>query len=370
MRCTRRPLAPVVVAATILGISHPPLTGQQVVRIPSAVSCAECTIELEPVVTLGGPNDSSVIFAGSRVEQDSRGIYYVGPVLSQGQVAVYDSTGKQIRVIGTYGKGPKELERIDRIVLDRYDTLHVFHRLRHTVYSPSFEFVRTSRLLGRVGRVAFLANGIQVAPSYVVGSERAGYPLHLMTGDSVVLSFGHKDTKQLHDIASLYAMGMQAVPSTTEGVWISHWNQYRMERWDTAGQLQLVLERDASWFPPWTSMGGMYDTKGGPVQEDETGQLWTISGLPPALLSKPRPTRGGLHIETPEDRPDFTSYENMFGGANAIIEVLDPSTAKLVASRRFPFFIGGFAGDGLIFRFNEDSIGYMVLEVHRVTLRR
>ena len=312
-------------------------------------------------IPLGSPGDSFLVRAGSRVVQDTRGFYYVGPALSPGRVLLYDSTGQQLRAIGTPGPGPEEIGRIERIALDPHDTLHVYHGLRHTVFSPSFESVRTSRLPGRIGGVTFLQDGRQLVTAFVATRERAGYTMHILDGDSLSLSFGLTSGKG-DPVASAMVMAMQVVPSAPEQVWLAHGNQYRLERWDPSGSLLRVITRDVWWFPAST-YPLRTSVQGGIVQEDTAGNLWTVARIP--TLDAKRPI-----IEGPERKVDYTSYESFYGQWASMVEVIDPQGGRLIASQRFPFSISGFVTQGTVCRFNEDDLGYMVLEIHRIRVRR
>jgi hypothetical protein len=104
-------------------------------------------------------------------------------------------------------------------------------------------------------------------------------------------------------------------------VWAAHTNRYQIELWDTTGVLRSVVVRDAPWFEPWTDeMGFIGRPRITAVRQDAAGFLWVLISIahPELVQGVSRPGADGL---------------NPF--MDTVLEVLDPSGARLMASRRF-----------------------------------
>ncbi|GBD32157.1 hypothetical protein HRbin33_01121 [bacterium HR33] len=73
-------------------------------------ACSSCRLTVTPLVVLGSPGDTVGPDLQYWVAADSRGRYYVAPTIGLGQVAVYDSTGRLLGLLGRRGQGPGEFE--------------------------------------------------------------------------------------------------------------------------------------------------------------------------------------------------------------------------------------------------------------------
>jgi hypothetical protein len=118
-------------------------------------------------------------------------------------------------------------------------------------------------------------------------------------------------------------------------------NAYQVELWDVSGQLRQTVVRETDWFKPWKDM---YPQNGPPnpflsaVRQDTEGLLWTIVGRLDANAAAARAPQTGC-----QRRADCANQEY-----DTMIEVLDPRSGALLASRRFPEFLRGFWSDDLL----------------------
>jgi hypothetical protein len=113
--------------------------------------------------------------------------------------------------------------------------------------------------------------------------------------------------------------------------------QYEIEYWDTTGVQRQRIVRDVEWFRPWTgSRSGQFATKplGLCIEEDATGRLWVLINTNPAT-----------------------------------IEVIDPRSGQLLASRNLNLITPHIAG-GIFAHARDLPDGTPVLDVYRLELHQ
>ncbi len=347
-----------------VALSSGGLTAQERVEIATESLCDTC-LALEHLVTLGDSNDPVGFGRFSKTVQDGRGRYYVAPTFDMGRVLVYDSTGTFMSVFGQAGGGPKELGRIRRFRVSTGDSLHILHGGRYTVVSPTHVVVRTQIVRVNTGEFAVLRGG-QLVVGGVLGTRAgAGYPLHLLEGDSVVRSFGLEKPDQRLE-SSILLKAHRVANGSNGRVWLGHYNQYQLELWDTTGTRIRTLRRDADWFVPWQSFtGGPTRPVMADVQQDINGYLWVLVAVP--LRSSVLRFRREQGFQAREQPVMSVSEES--SAFYTMIEVIDPDRGEMVASRRVDDLVVGFASDSTIYVRREDVGTGLVIDVLVVRLK-
>ena len=346
------------------------LSAQPVTVISSTVTCGTCRIELVNRVTLGSPSDTiSPTDFQTGVVRDSRGRYYIVPVDGLTSIAVYDSTGRFLRTIGRNGSGPGEygyLINAEIIAGDSILALDAGNR-RLTVLSPSYTVVRSLTLRGTFTRAFPLPAGQLLVNGNVNTQQAAGYPVHVLGPDGAVLrSFGDANPRVYRERDQF---NIRWVERSNEGdLWLAHVDRYEIERWSIDGRLLRTYRRDASWFPPRD-----YSTRRAPeappppmvraVWQDVAGRVWTISRVPSAEWKAP--ARVGSSREQPV--PPFEVEDR---NSDAIVEVFDPSSGALLASRRFPHYLLGNVGLGAVYALRATDNGDLRVDVWQMRLTR
>jgi hypothetical protein len=362
--------ARIVVVGLLTCLTPAIATGQERYEISSSTSCPTCSIELQHVVTLGSPTDSSGLTPFSRVVLDSRGRYYAAPVTDPGQIAVYDSAGRWIQTVGTFGPGPSEFGHIRSVVVGRGDTLHVFHDIRYSVVAPSYEVVRSPRFAASVGSSAILDDGILALTAWIPGDGRGQYPAHVMASDSLLLSFG-ADSPTANERYAQYAKFQEVTSGNDGSLWLTHANRYRIEQWDTSGQKLSIVDRDAWWFPSRSSgMPSPYLARFGAISVDKKGLLWVLISVPKLGL---RPlNRDPLPQNERNAKPVdlYAVLEEWLRHGSSIVEVIDLNTGSLLVSHRDYDPLYRFAGPGFVHRQSFGLSGDLVAEISRISLRR
>jgi hypothetical protein len=276
---------------------------------------------------------------------------------------VYDSTGRLHTAFAKRGSGPRESPVPLRFVIGPGDTLVLFDYERINVYSPTHEFVRSFK-----GPVPFPVaeimrpDGSLLFAAKIGAAASAGYPLHMLspTG-AVVRSFGTPTPDLRPD--QFFETRRMIAKSGDSLIWSAHINRYVFDLYDYAGTLRRVVSRDASWFRPWTGSPQQILPYVGGVWEDPSGLLW-------ARLATPDPNwrRAIPNVGSEVSPLKGIEYQNTL--YDTVIEVMDPKTGKLLATRKLAPFYDGFSAGGLVWCTVEDSDGYPSLEIFQVRLKR
>ncbi len=306
----------------LLGMLQAPAQSQEVIEITPRQTCQGCSIQLEPVATLGRAQDPVSPFWYSRVAVDRLGTLFVGPTTSPGEIAVYSPSGDLLRTLGREGEGPGEFHGIRYLQVLGGDSLHVLSRGRRTILSLDGDFIGSSPALITTTNAAVLDDGRVLVNRLIQTPERFGLPAHILgTGGQPDLSFGNDSD----DPQGEFVAGNLRTVSYSGGsqVWVGPLGQYRLELWDTAGTHLRTFVRSAPWFKPWVRRSALQPFREKPnptllsVREDHAGLLWVILRVP------------DRNWEPGVEEP---AYEHVY---DAILEVVDPETGDLLISERF-----------------------------------
>jgi hypothetical protein len=161
--------------------------------------------------------------------------------------------------------------------------------------------------------------------------------------------------------------GVQAVvlaPAANGRIWSADMSSYLISRWDTTGKEHLRLRGDFPWFPiskepPYSRplMGPSISS----LQEDSAGLLWVLSIVADKDFATKFPgdswKKARFKIEAQGGLYDF------------IIDVIDPSSGKLVATRRVNDYLSiGLIGPQQVASFEEDESGVRRANIWKLRL--
>jgi hypothetical protein len=282
------------------------------------------------------------------VTRDSRGRLYVAPTADLATFAVYDSTGKLLRVIGREGAGPGEYGFIMRVEVIPGDSLVVLDvgNSRMTVLSPSYQPVRSVHMPGRFTQAKALTNGRWLVNGAVRAPAAAGLPVHILdTRGEIERSFGSERPEVRRERPQADLRLMAPAPDGT--VWLARLDQYLLERWSLSGSLAQSLRRTVEWFPP-RDYGPRRETSRRPDPQvldiwlDESGRLWTIIRVASSGFRAVPRTSGRREQAMPPFELQDTNHD-------VIVEVIDLLTSRLVATQRLSEYLIGHVGDGKVF---------------------
>jgi hypothetical protein len=345
-----------------------PLYAQTVRVIPAAASCADCSIELELVLTVAEP-DAPWLGDRTQFSRDSRGYYYAADFfINPGVVTVVDPGGRASSAFGGAGEGPREGRGTLAPYFDHADTAYVYDFMlsRFSVWAPDRHLVRDFRAPALIEDVIILGPGEMVINANIATRELAGWPLHVLsTRDGEVLrSFGADRPEYRRDLPYLHRRRLAS--STGGRFWSAHSTAYVIELWDRTGRKHMELRRDVPWFPAhdgrnrYPSPSPPYTTA---VWEDHAGLLWVLVQVqdPEQAAHRDRlEVRDGMRII--HGRDGHRLYDT-------IVEVLDPATGELLASRRFDESVRKW-GSGPLVIYRENAIGIPEYGLYRAILVR
>jgi hypothetical protein len=356
-------------AASLLVLTLPSQASTQSLRETSLRAPERaCTIALTHAVTLGSPTDdvSPTPFEVG-VVRDQRDRYYVTPTSDLSSFAAYDGSGRLLQVIGRQGAGPGEFGFIMRLEVFGGDSLIALDvgNSRMTVLSPGYQPVRSFPMPGRFTRAFSLGSGRWLVNGTARAASAAGLPLHVLgPRGEIERSFGSMHAQVRRDRPQADLRRIAVGDSGT--IWLARLDQYLLEEWSSAGSLVRSLRRHADWFPP-RDYGRRQEPTARPdpllldVWRDQTGYLWVLARVAsPAFRAPPQAPGRREHPMPPLEWQDANH--------DVIIEVIDPATARVLASRRLPQYLIGHVEADRVFGLRALPNGDTRVEIWRASL--
>jgi hypothetical protein len=159
------------------------------------------------------------------------------------------------------------------------------------------------------------------------------------------------------------------------GFWAAHLAEYQIDYWNPRGKRSRILTGTRDWFPGWPDFFEPVVTVWLPtpnliaVHQDPAGLLWTVSRIADAHW-KPlkKLTRRQLVEERSSVLPPWPPTYDPY--VDTIIEVIDPETGRLLASRRFDIDLRNQAPADILYSRRVDENGESYIDVWRPVLRR
>lgn len=330
-------------------------------------SASTATIQLSTVVTLRGLDDSIDLDLG--LPAISGGGLIAAPLLYQpsGAVGLYDSSGTFLRRIGRSGGGPGEFRRVQSVGFGPGDSLWVVDQMFFAhLFSPGADaqFVRTVRL-ARANTGALTSEGI-LSRGIVTSTEGLNAP-HLTgwSGERRAEYGALEPAADMHD-----RMGALALVDSSL-VWLARSRVYQLELLGSDGKVHRRLEREVDWFPPDTaapSMPGSAPPRPSihAISLDSEGRLWVLirrghRDWKPSDQRGPRPMVAPIQARQLPTRQLSEVFET-------VIEVLDPQTGRLIATRELGGGVLGFAAPGMLHEIEQGEMGDVSVKIHRLSL--
>lgn len=298
--------------------------------------CTRCTIVASSPIRLlpRAPGDQAAL--ARSIDMTPSGHFVVTSIDLQPLPAVYDPTGKFVRLLGRRGEEPGTFSDSAalRVRVGPGDTTFVLDNrsMRLTLLSPSLEFLRSRALiLGGANDFLPLSDGSVVVAYHFPTRDLIGLPLHLFSrAGGLRRSFG--DTLPRYDTEHELLPARFLSPSQLGGFWSVHAGSYVVEKWDADGSLEHRFVRQNSWLnesgvlrrPTQSQPPSPQITA---VREDEKGRVW-VATLVPAIEWRrgvgPKKVRGMDVIGT-------LDFDALF---DTILDVVDPATKSLIATAR------------------------------------
>jgi hypothetical protein len=295
-----------------------------------------CAITLSHVAILSDSVDPGLFPLGRSmiVQRDGRGRFYV-VARTADRFAVFDSSGRDPTLIGRRGSGPGEYQRATGVIPGPGDTVYVSdERLRRvTVYAPDLSLVR-------ILHMAHPPSFVQEDGSFIVARQlptpaSIGYPIHRFDREGQLrLSFGADTPQFRQDLTRI--VNRIAAPARDGTIWTVAPGRYEIERWDPSeGRRVARMTIGSQWFTESLNDSRPDYERPDPLivglWEDSVGMVWVLVRVADSAW-KPPPAS-----ERQTERVfDIAEYSQTY---DWILEAVDPATATVVATRRFPDYL-------------------------------
>ncbi len=330
--------------------------------IPDAPACRTCRIEVVKVGSVVSGERDPDLNDGAVLARGSRGQYFARS--TDKRIIAYDSAGRYQRTFGTIGAGPGEMGSFNYLTVGRGDSVWAWHGNRtFSVFSPRGELVRAGTYSGSVG-------GVLPSGSIVVISNLAASIVKLLRPDGTLDHQFTVDAPATGVRCNECRRHSISVARSGDAVWVTRENQYRLEKWSLDGKLQLVVIRQAPWFPPRTRDGANSRA----VSFGEVVPRGQVPPLPPpidpAIISAMEPTTNWIR----EDANGLI-WVGVFRRRNAVgpltptVEVIDPVRGELLASTELPPYFHSIS-DGYWSTQKQSSAGYFSFDIWQLVLKR
>lgn len=328
------------------------LSTQEPQRVSGVVSCRDCMIALDTVLTIGGLDGPGLhlVTTFSHVAVDRRGRFLVTSA-RQSEISVFDSTGKFLRTLGRRGEGPGEYGFISHVGVGT-TYIHVFeYHSGRTMLDHDFAVVRTDRFPGQIFSVAVMSDDEVVFAAEVPTPESVGHELHVLHASGEIGSYGY-DGGVYPSGLTTWTSQRSNVAGRDDIVWVVPDQANRLVRWDLVPEPRVgrVIERHIAEF----GERGMNTS----AMLDERG-LWIIWHGPDGNWT--RTLRRGDEMPSEPRRRISDGW----------LDLVDPATGLTLARHRQDGVFQGFAaGSGYVVAYHETDAGVPFLHILEPRLLR
>lgn len=324
-------------------------------------------IVLERIATVRGQRDSLdlSLLRPARSASGYVAVKAAGP--GQASIALFDPDGQYLRRIGRVGAGPGEYQEVNALGFGNGDSLWVLDGMTLVhVFTPPPEprYARTVRLESPAFGY-FTPDGLLAAGAHIYTEEAIRHP-QLFGFDGARRATYGEQAPRSDPFDRLGALAR--VDSTT--IWVGNARGYVLERLNSAGGVERRVERKVDWFPAFDSSEPATQQARRPrvlaVSSDGDRRLWV-------LVLRTNPNWKGT--ETPLQRPAPASA--MAGLAptyalaeryEGVLEVLDPTSGRLMATRLVSGGFLGFVGPDVLCEVEQDDMGFVTMHFWRASV--
>jgi len=329
-----------------------------------APACPPCTIELDPIVEIGALSDPVGRDMSTLVGRLSSGNWVVSPVRLGPALSLHDPMGRFVKVFQVRGQGPRELS--GPVVLLRVvpgDSVYALSPGRLLTLDSELEPVAdvVPIRLGSVSDFLPLANGRIAASHSLLTGPRTVSVLHLLDrAGEVVRSM---DTQELRPESGRDRSARRRLaPASAGGFWSMTVADSRLQRYSDEGQLMSTVVVEREWFEPWTGA-----PRSAFVERPQSQTIWIQELAEDRVLLIS--TTADENWQPPEREPVLTDTTTFTAVNDWVVEVVDPSTGVIVASRRFDERVAPVWGAaGLLYRMHVTPVGDITARIFRISL--
>jgi hypothetical protein len=337
---------------------------QKEILVEGKPTCPKCTIELVRIATVN-PTDSVPTVEGW-VIRSSKGHFFFGSEQVNGAVLEYSASGKLVRKIGRFGKGPGEILSVARIAVGVGDTLYVLDGglKRVSVFSPEGEHVRSVSInTDRPTQFVAAPDG-----AIIVTDPWAKDRCFLILDHSASVTYAGGSCITPEGGAGVFSIARWLAPVGNGRFWAARVQRYQLDEWTYKGELTRVIKRKIHWFEPVDPSSGLAPGPG--VDKPPSPQITAVAGLDQRLVqvTTVRPSGEWAPIEK-----DATG--NWLPGEArkkyiTTFEVIDTESGKLVASHEIRGREGLDTKGRYVATQRVDEKGDAFLDIYEIVFRR
>ena len=320
---------------------------------------------MERIATLVPAPEGGIFNTFSAVLRLPNGHFLVANDQQAGEIELYNSAGGYERTISRRGSGPGEYQYVKELFLISPDSIGVSDIAlgRVTVLNPDLDAVRTWPQTFRHRDFIQLSSQRYLANAQVRSRDRVGLPLHIVDeGGEILRSFGTDTAIYRSDLTSINS---RPITIDAEGmIWAGYAGQYVIDRYSPTGERLLRLVRNTDFFEPWVASTPVDKANPPPPQLSalrvDKGLIWTLVNVPnPRYHEFLSSGADGKVIFEPSD------YYRFY---HSVLEVIDPITGIVKASKHYPMFIFDFVDNDHVVGYREGPDLLPRLDIWRVTL--
>jgi hypothetical protein len=340
------------------------LAAQVPLRIDDRPSCEACSIRLDRVATLQGPEVPGEPITGVRLPDGRLRVtfYPVGE-----EIVEFASSGKFSRILARSGKGPGEVSAARHLERIAGDTLLVFDAGRLQWFDAGGTFVRALPFPLFAQNALYLGAGTLVANAQANSRETFGEPLHLIADYSrLVRSFGAPAGLQFQPNLP-YQILRSLTPDGSGGFWAARPTAYTLENYDRTGARTRILERQVDWFQPYWVRA--------PIGPDAppppwlTGIQWLGQGRILVLVHRLKPNWKQF-LGPAQQSARGISYPGLDWRQMhwTSLEVVDVVHGRVVVAGRAEEALGGFVDASHVMAYRQDTAGNPFVDIYHIVL--
>lgn len=356
-----RSLTSVLAAAFLIGGCDLAQVGERLSQGEGAVDDDPCTncIEFEKLLHLGADENEGYVVATARGAMDRMGRIWLGQY--RDMVKVYAPSGSPIQTVGRRGQGPGEFTLPNHFIplADGGMLIGDAAQGRLTRFSSDMTFLGSRRMPVGASEVAELPDGRLVVNTSRTTADGMGEPLHILSRDSVLRSFGRGDV----GVVDPREMKRKIATDDAGHIYSVAPDRYQILVWDGSGEPIGEINGSPLQQPPEE----LAESEPGSRIEAlsvEGGRLWVlVHELREDWRSNSVDVGSGPARRLLPKGQDVTKW------FRARIDIFDVHNGHLLASTRAPGLLAAFIGPSMALENRLDEAGRPTIVVWRLYAR-
>jgi len=338
-------MAPGALLILSVALSSGVTTAQRLSAETRDCGARACEIVLEKVASLSEGKDRGILMRAPVAVRARSGQWYL-QASDLRRVVVFNPTGTVVKLLGGFTRGVFVLPGADDSVHIYDPVAKVLHRVNDSLdLGPSpLPLLFTPDLI--------LKDGHMIVAQQIPTRGLAGFPLHLMGPDGrLVRSFGVDQPVYRPDLPRL--MDRIVAPSPEGHLWTAAPGRYALQLWNrSTGALMKTLTVTSTWFVDSDASSSDPQTRPKPILE----ALWQTDALI-WVLARDADAKWAPKSAVPPQGERAVPLAEVNAKYDWVLEALDPTSGRVLASLRFPRVLAGFAPQPFLTADAEASTG-------------